>query len=76
MSINFKEIIDIVKANGARLKLCSRHRFIWPESRTLGTRLKCENCGGEMDAIQILRYIEGYEAAGGNINDVVENFNW
>jgi len=75
MSINFKEILETVKANGARLKQCPRHRFVWPENRTLGTRLKCENCGGEMDVVQILRYVEGCEAAGGKADDIVEKFN-
>jgi len=75
MSINFKEILETVKANDARLKQCPRHRFVWPEVRKFGAKLKCENCGGEMDLVQILRYIEGYEAAGRTANDIIENFN-
>lgn len=64
-----------VKANQARLDRCKRHLFeLGPPPYRFGMKLTCQNCGGTIDAIKAFVYVQGYEAAGGDPNDVIPGF--
>ena len=64
-----------IKANQKRLDNCKRHRFdLGDPPYHFGMKVTCQNCGGEMDAIKAFVYVQGYEAAGGDPNDVIPNF--
>lgn len=61
------------KANKRRLDACARHRFFSrspSEGSPFGKSFVCLNCGGAMNFLSIGEYIEGYQAAGGNPNDI------
>jgi len=58
-----------VKANQAKRKQCKRHRIL-PEDWAFGRRITCRECGAWMQATDLIYYIEGYEAAGGNADDI------
>lgn len=53
------------RENNKRIESCSRHVFP-ADSVRLGVKYRCLNCRGEMDAVSVKYYIEGYMAAGGN----------
>jgi hypothetical protein len=57
-------LINIDKLHG-----CSRHRFV-PAEVKVGAYYTCLNCGGQIGAVDLGFYIDGYKAAGGNVNDV------
>jgi hypothetical protein len=61
-----------VQANRARLSGCARHRF--DGDWKIGQRKVCLVCGGGMSLTDIGNYIRGYEAAGGNANDIWQDF--
>jgi hypothetical protein len=72
-----EEVLDIwaqVKANQVKLKACTKHRFEGGLVK-IGQQIVCLNCGGKMGLVQAGRYVEGYEAAGGNIDDVWPGYN-
>ena len=61
-----------IRENQNKLDACPKHLFKltsppWPPF----TKVKCENCGGEIDRRRILDYVQGYIAAGGNPEDIV-----
>lgn len=67
------EIDDIwrsVKANRAKLKSCKRHGFTGGKITNLGDKYRCLHCGGTESLSNVAAYIEGYEAAGGNADDI------
>ncbi len=71
------EVLSIIKRNRFLLNTCKQHCFDMkpePESRLFGKKLYCVNCGGVMDATAAFEYANGFKAAGGNPNDVIENF--
>lgn len=67
------EIMELVKENHARLCSCHLHEFveisegdldysgIKYESRILGKKYKCTNCGGEVDSMTKHWYDKGVE---------------
>ena len=60
-----------IRENAAKIEGCPKHHFKTdPPPYKLGQRFTCSNCGGEMDGIGVLRYMQGYLAAGGNSDDV------
>lgn len=70
------------ESNQGKLNTCPRHRFAWadvvgivPGRIEVGAKFTCDVCGGRMPALEMFRYIQGYEAAGGNANDVCPGFN-
>lgn len=66
-----QKIFEQVKVNIARLHSCPRHKFDQGNvSVGLGKKVVCVNCHGEMGLMQAAEYIRGYEAAGGNADDV------
>lgn len=70
-----EERLALIKANRKRLNECKKHRFKLGElPYTLGTKFVCDNCAGVMPAVEAYQYILGYEAAGGNANDVAPGF--
>lgn len=69
--IDSKALLAEVKANIARLNSCDRHLFAQGDHiRHPRHRIPCRKCGGEMQLVDIGNYIRGYEAAGGDVNDV------
>lgn len=74
MDKRHEEILEGVKENISRLKGCSKHKFIKPDQPWMMKLIPCEHCGGVMRLTDIGRYIEGYKAAGGNPNDIMEGF--
>jgi hypothetical protein len=68
-------LFEQVKANRAKIDGCRKHRFdIGDPPYRFGQKFVCANCGGEMDAVQAFRYCQGYEAAGGDPNEVIPGF--
>lgn len=65
-----------VKENSQKLKECTRHCFgdvvgdISKQSPLFGIKRVCKTCGGEMEDRNVILYIRGYKAAGGNPDDV------
>lgn len=37
----------------------------------LGRKVQCKKCGGLMDLVHLNFYVRGFEAAGGNGNDIL-----
>lgn len=62
-------IWDEVKANRAKLEGCARHRFEAKPVK-IGEKQTCMACGGEMTLVAVGDYIRGYEAKGGDADDV------
>lgn len=67
-------LMQMAKDNNAKLDGCVKHHFDVKPPYKLGQKFTCFNCGGEMDALQAFRYCQGFEAAGGNPNEVIANF--
>lgn len=70
MSAAVKSIWQEVQDNRKALDSCSLHQFEPPEELKLGDVYTCKNCGGKKRISDISDYIHGYEAAGGNANDI------
>lgn len=71
----FREIFASVEANSRLLDSCAKHNFgdvALPF--TVGQRFTCKACGGQMKAVDAFRYIQGFEAAGGNPNEVLNGY--
>lgn len=62
-----------IKANQERLANCPRHRFV-PGEIKLGAKVRCEVCAGEIGLVDLGYYIAGYEAAGGEADDIWPGF--
>jgi hypothetical protein len=74
-AIDHKQILENVKANRKLLDDCRKHSFIWPSVPLMfKLKLECSNCGGRMDALEAAQYTRGFEAAGGNPNEIIEGF--
>lgn len=57
--------------NQAKLRSCDRHHFETPNPVVMGMRCTCTKCGGYMRLSDIATYLKGYQAAGGNPDEVV-----
>lgn len=64
-----KSIWEEVKANSAKRKACKLHR-IDPKAYKFGRKVTCLNCTAWMAATDLMYYVEGYQAAGGDPSDV------
>lgn len=67
-----------IKANRDKLDACPGHRFSGEipgiaegSIGMLGQKIECLRCKGGMDLVALNYYVRGYEAAGGNGNDVL-----
>ncbi len=72
-----KEIYAQVVSNNKKLRDCVKHNFgaFKPTSGTLYyEKYTCGVCGGSMKIGDISKYIQGYEAAGGNSEDILKGF--
>jgi len=64
-----------IKENQDRLFACKRHNFgDCPTPYHFGQTFVCLNCQGSMKAVDAFRYIQGYEAAGRNPNDILSGY--
>lgn len=71
--INTRKILEEVKENLGKLNACKKHKFSLggPRPIRLRTRLRCSNCGGDMDYLDAVHYMQGYVACGGKAQDVI-----
>lgn len=73
-------LFEHIKRNRTKLDACPRHSFecaMTPDEfrAAFGQRLVCTRCNGAMLLTEIGQYIRGYEAAGGNADDIWPDFN-
>ena len=70
--------LDRIARNRDRLNACRRHRF--PAAiegieqgvgAMFGGKSTCERCGGQLSLIELNQYVRGYEAGGGNGNEII-----
>lgn len=73
MSRNHDAILAVIRANRERLDSCDRHLFEY-EKVQIGQKLACSKCKGTMQLTDAGWYVKGYEAAGGNADDVWPGF--
>ena len=66
-----ESILCEVKANHAKKNSCSLHQFDAPPKMKLGQYYFCKNCGWKTRIVEIGHYARGYEAAGGNPDDIM-----
>lgn len=64
-----KKILAEVKENTRKLDSCDRHLFNG-ERVPFGKKYTCLKCGGKLNGTDVLYYINGYEAAGGDCDDI------
>lgn len=75
IDFNSKQILKEIRENRAKLDSCAKHKFDLGEPPfKLASKAVCLNCGGKEALTAIGDYCKGYKAAGGNPNDIVENF--
>lgn len=68
-------MMNKIRDNRDKLDNCKAHNFgDVPLPFTFGMKFTCANCGGEMKAVDAFRYIQGFEAAGGNPNKVLQGY--
>jgi hypothetical protein len=76
MQLDSAAIFAEVKADAERLAKCKRHLFnIDLPPYAFGQKSTCVGCGGSMKLVDALRYVQGYEAAGGNPNTIIPGWN-
>lgn len=67
-----------IQANNDTLNACPRHYFDFDieggPAALFGKKATCQRCKGQMRLTDINQYVRGYEAHGGNGNDVVRNW--
>ena len=68
--IDLHAIMREVRENNRKLDGCTQHRFDGGGVDRMGTKHRCNVCGGQMDLPAIGTYIRGFEAAGGKADDV------
>ena len=71
---DFDNLFAKIKENRRKLTACTRHR-IDPATYKFGKKMTCLNCGGEIDGPELLSYVRGYEAAGGDGEDIWPGIN-
>jgi len=70
-----RSMLAKIKENQDRLFSCKRHEFgDVPMPFEMGMTFRCVRCQGDMKAIDAFRYIQGYEAAGRNPNDILNGY--
>lgn len=69
MAIDTKALFAEVQGNRAKLDSCKRHRFAGG-SPVLGGRNTCLDCGGQIGNTDVMYYIAGFEAGGGNADEI------
>jgi hypothetical protein len=66
-------ILDAAKANIAKRDNCARHKFK-PEEYAFGKNMECTACGCKVPLHYIHPYVQGYMAAGGDPNDIWQDW--
>lgn len=76
MNIDTKKLLAEIRENNRRWRECPRHRYeAWnPDKHQLGQKHTCLQCGSSKSLTDIGCYIEGYQAAGGDPNDIMPNW--
>ena len=76
--IDFGALLAKAQENRKRLDACPRHYFPGPVpgieegvGAMLGRKMVCTRCNGMMDLVALNFYVRGYEAHGGNGNDIL-----
>lgn len=66
------ELAGKIRADTAAWNACPKHRFPrLPGNGPLSTRVRCEVCGVERMLVDVVEYVRGYAAAGGDPDDVL-----
>ncbi len=73
MNTRTNKILAEIRNNSKKLSSCERHKFTGERMPPRNTH-KCIKCEGEMKGGEVLWYITGYEAAGGDANDIFPNW--
>lgn len=74
-SDEIKRIFAEKRENNDKLNACPRHLFAPSNVKlVVGGSAECERCGGKMAILAVNQYIRGYEAAGGDANDILRGF--
>jgi hypothetical protein len=75
---DLKAKFEAIKLNNDRLNACPRHLFDTEVpgidggvGAMFGRKMICRKCGGQMDLVALNFYVRGYEAHGGNGNDIL-----
>jgi len=76
---NIRALWELAQENQRKLKACKVHEFrteLPPDvlRRGIHRRLICRNCGGLMLVLDVYTYCLGFKAAGGDPNNVLNNF--
>ncbi|EGR3070227.1 hypothetical protein DMW20_11740 [Vibrio parahaemolyticus] len=73
MNSRAESILKEIRQNTKKLNSCDVHKF-HGEKLPFGNKYTCLKCGGEMKGHEVLWYITGYEAAGGDANDIYQGW--
>lgn len=68
--IDSANMLATIRARHAREAACPKHRFEGLQSVRFGEKFTCLNCGVQMRLTDIGQYIRGYQAAGGDKDDI------
>lgn len=73
---DYKKMLADIRENHRRWRECPRHLYrAWDANKhRLGQKHTCLNCGSSKSLTDIGCYIEGYQAAGGNPNDIMPGY--
>lgn len=67
--------LGTIQVNQNKLDACKQHKFEWPlGGMVFGQKMHCVNCKGDLNVVNAFHYAMGFQAAGGNPNDVIEDF--
>lgn len=69
-----KDMFTSRRDNYRLLHNCKRHFFGSIGEAKPYNYLTCQKCGGSMQVSYIIRYIDGYKAAGGKASDIITNW--
>lgn len=69
------DILKEIKENSKKLDSCKKHFFEQGRVVPVGNKYTCSNCGGLMKGESVMYYIHGYEARGGDCNDIYPGWN-
>lgn len=70
---NPHKILEAMRSNVAKRDTCARHKFN-PDDYAPAKNMECSACGCKVPLHYIHPYISGYAAAGGDPNDIWQDW--